>query len=273
MQLPRAITSDLLINSSYSFKPVTGLLELSLNEKAVYASNHPEYVSLVLAEALETIAGESVDIEKVKSLCVGDRQFLMQKLAAYIDDSPVWLTARCNECSELFDFSIRYSELPVKPAGKNFPEVILDTHQGQIKVRVPNGRDQEMIADISDDEQALQKLLGNLIKPLSEAGASFEYTAEAIEDIEKAVEDMSPEIATEVRAECPECQTQSKIALNTERGFGSQLNDLYKEIHELAMHYHWSEQEILSLSRKRRLTYLGLIDQSREMFSVPAEVK
>lgn len=37
------------------------------------------------------------------------------------------------------------------------------------------------------------------------------------------------------------------------------LERLYEEVHHLALHYHWSEAEILRLPRSKRLRYLGLL--------------
>jgi len=34
---------------------------------------------------------------------------------------------------------------------------------------------------------------------------------------------------------------------------------LYEEIHVMALHYHWSEAQILALPRNRRQRYLALI--------------
>ncbi len=265
MQLPGGIVSNGLIQQGFSFKPVTGSLELSLSDQSMLADNHSARISLVLSEALESLAGEPVKLDKVKSLCVGDRQYLMRQLAAHIDDSPMWLTVKCNNCSELFDFSICHSELPVKPAGKNFPESVLETRLGKLKLRVPTGLDQEIVAHIKDDEQSLQQMLECLITPLSDNSRSNQYPADIVDQVEKAIEDMSPEVVTEVLAECPYCQVNNQIPVSPYTCLERPAGDLFKEIHSLALHYHWSEQEILSMPRSRRLTYLGLIDQSRHM--------
>ena len=37
---------------------------------------------------------------------------------------------------------------------------------------------------------------------------------------------------------------------------------IYREVHALALRYHWSEDEILELSRARRRLYLDLIDET-----------
>ena len=162
MLLPGGLVCDGVINQHFSFKPVTGLLELSLSEQFLDVSNHSARISLVLTEALNSLAGEAVNLNMVKSLSVGDRQYLMRKLSAHIDDSPLWLTVKCKDCAELFDLSIKHSELPVKPAGQNFPETIIETSQGKIKVRVPTGEDQEKISAIKDDQESLRTLIAAL---------------------------------------------------------------------------------------------------------------
>jgi len=272
MRLPGGILSEGLINQAFSFKPVTGLLELSLSDKSFHANSHSARVSMVLSEAMESLGGEPVNLDKVKSLCVGDRQFLMRQLAVHIDDSLLWLTVQCYACSELFDFSFRHSELPVKPAGKNFPELVLQTKLGRLKVRVPTGLDQEIIAQADDDQQSLQQLLDCLVTPLSDyrQGNQYpgkHYPAEIVVQVEQAIEDMSPEIVTEVQAQCPFCQADNKIPVSPYNCLERPVGELFKEIHALALHYHWSEQDILALPRSRRLTYLGLIDQSRDLYS------
>ncbi len=42
------------------------------------------------------------------------------------------------------------------------------------------------------------------------------------------------------------------------------LKELYKEVHTLASHYHWSENEILDLTRNKRKEYLELINNEEQ---------
>ncbi|MDH5552786.1 MAG: hypothetical protein OEX82_05580, partial [Nitrosomonas sp.] len=168
IQLPGGIKTDGCLKRDFTFKPVTGLLERELSECAVRAASQPglthaEHVTDILYEALEVLAGEAVTKERVKALSVGDRQFLMRNLAIHIDDAIVWLAAKCGECKESFDVSLRYSELPVKLAGNQFPEACIETNIGQLKVRVPNGLDQEVLAAINSDSEAMHVLLTRLV--------------------------------------------------------------------------------------------------------------
>lgn len=250
IQLPGGIKIENCLKRDFSFKPVTGLLELELSESVVRALHHPdlthsENVTNILCEALEMLAGETVTKERVKALCVGDRQFLMRHLAIHIDDALVWLAAKCGECGESFDVSLRYSELPVKPAGEKFPETYVETNIGQLKVRVPNGKDQEILAVINNDSEAMHVLLKRLVsqacKNSSEVDSTidFDRLSEAqIALIEETVEQMAPEVATEVLAECPNCSVDNRVPVNPYSCMERSGDELFFEIHALASCYH-----------------------------------
>lgn len=283
VQLPGGISIDGSLKRSFRFKPVTGLLELTLSECVMRASRqpgltHPEQVTTVLCETLEMLADEPVSTKQVKALCVGDRQFLMRRLAIHIDDALVWLSAHCGACGESFDVSLRYSELPVKPAGAKFPETIVEIDQGKFKVRVPNGLDQEFIAAIDNDAEATHVLLKRLTslvnKGKNHSGKEIDVSSinkEQIGFIEEVVEQMAPEIATEVLATCPHCDIDNRVPVSPyscmEQAQAQMGRQLYSEVHTLASSYHWSEREILNMPRDRRHMYLGLIDHGHNMNS------
>ena len=283
MQLPGGINTDGYLKRSFCFKPVTGLLELTLSECAMRALRqpgltHPQQVTNVLCETLETLADEPVSKKRVKALCVGDRQFLMRRLAIHIEDAVVWLTTHCGDCDESFDVSLRYSELPVKPAGEKFPETMIEIEQSKFKVRVPNGSDQECIAAIDNEAEATHVLLERLTSPVStgkyrnsKALDVANINKDQIAFIESTVEQMAPEVATEVLATCPHCAIENRVPVSPyacmEQAQTQMGRQLYAEIHTLASNYHWSEHEILAMPRDRRHMYLGLIDHGRHMNS------
>ncbi len=269
MDLPGGISIDGKLRRGFHFKPVTGLLELTLSESTLRAYSHPARVTAVLCETLEDLGGESPSSARVRELSVGDRQFLMRRLAVHIDDRLTWLTANCGECEEPFDISFLHSELPVKSASRDYPETVVETSQGSVLVRVPSGSDQEEIAAIQDVDQAARILLERLIcQPESqELLGAGELNEADITTIETAAEAMAPEIALNLLAQCPYCATENQIPISPYACMEKPVGDLYREIHTLAAHYHWSEREILALPRHRRHTYLSLIDRSRGMNS------
>ena len=144
MSLPGGIRIDGELRRDFRFCPITGELELMLGESAQQADNHVSRVTTVLCRALETLGGAPATAEAVRGLSVGDRQFLLARLAAHINDLPVWLTAPCSHCQEPFDMSYRHADLPVKTAGEDYPRTQVDTSLGSVDVQVPRQRTQRV---------------------------------------------------------------------------------------------------------------------------------
>ena len=263
MSLPGGINVDGELRRDFCFRPVTGELELFLGESAQQANSHPERVTVLLSQALDTIGGVSASMEVVRRLSVGDRQFLMSQLATHIDNQLVWVTTHCAVCEESFDVSYRQSDLPVKKASKDFPQAVVNTSLGDVTVRVPTGADQELVAAAGDDAKALRVLLKCIV--VDAPSDVDQLNTEDITAIEKRVEAMAPEIATELLARCPNCHAENTLELNPYTSLQHWSDKLFTEVHTIASQYHWSEQEILALRRDRRQNYLRLIDQGRGM--------
>ena len=267
MELPGGIRIDGALKRSFHFKPVSGNLEIAVCESASSVDTAPARITAILSEALAELGNQAVSVSRVRELSVGDRQYLMGRLAVHFDDQPVWLTAECGQCHELFDVPMKFAELPVKPAGGDFPETTVMTAHGRLQVRVPTGADQEAIASIADEGKALQLLLQRLVSPV-EPTRDFDAARLNENDvaiIEARVEEMAPETATHLLTRCPNCETENQLPIAHYALLHGQSKDLYAEIHRLASRYHWSESEILALTRTRRQIYLQLIDQSRGM--------
>lgn len=264
MELPGGIRIGQALKRSFRFKPLTGDLELCLSDAALSSETLPARVTAILSEALDELGGKPPSADLARRLSVGDRQFLMQRLAAHIDDAPVWLSTECGECGDLFEISFRQSELPVKPAGGAFPETEVQTSLGKLRVRVPNGADQEAIAAISDDDEALHELLRLILGDHnSRTIDTLKLTPEDIQRVEAVVEAMSAEVATQSQTRCPHCEAETSVAISPYRFLDAPLGQLFSEIHTLAASYHWSERAILALPRARRHIYLRLLDQCR----------
>ena len=86
-----------------------------------------------------------------------------------------------------------------------------------------------------------------------------------IEAIDEALDTASPSVCDQLLVTCPECDCSQRAELDhyTLSGINERL--FYDEIHTLASHYHWSEEAILNLPRKRRRLYLSLINRSAGM--------
>jgi hypothetical protein len=272
MPLPGGIWIEGERHREFRFGPVDGELELLLGESLGTASSHPARVTQVLCQALESLGGMPADPQRVRRLCVGDRQYLMRQLAALLEPGPQWLTTRCRACGELFEISFTHAELPIKPSGEGFPRTRVPTAQGEVWVRCPTGEDQEALAAIPDDGPALEHLLSRLVTAVQDGREirPRELSAADRRAIEVAVEAISPEVATQSQSHCPHCGSSNLVDIGPYACLERTPGSLFEELHTLAMHYHWSEEAILKLPRSRRRTYLGLIDRSRNMHGAEA---
>jgi hypothetical protein len=75
----------------------------------------------------------------------------------------------------------------------------------------------------------------------------------------------SPELDMTLDLECVECGQPFRFVYDAVHAFLGELSAsrpaLLREVHSLAFYYHWSQTEILSLSRGLRREYLALLEQ------------
>ncbi len=271
MMLPGGLWRHDECRRDWSFRTLTGEVELSILDAGRSRGTVPQRVTTVLSAALADLGGAAVHPEAVRALAVADRQYLMRRLAVEIGLEESWFSVTCPACEAEFELPVRHGDLPVKPAGEGYPFATVETSLGTLRFRVPNGADQEAIAGADLDED-LDEARRTLARACSEPPFEGELTNEDLDRIEAALEDVSPEVVTRAQAACPECgkpveaQLDPYICLTAAGRFGD-AGGLFLDIHLLASAYHWSEREILALPRERRRLYLSLVDRSRGMVS------
>jgi hypothetical protein len=266
--LPGGLRDSNVLQRHAEFKPVTGCLEQLIYSSGQALHNLPQRVSEILSHALHSIGNQAVDMTRASSLCVADRQYLMLCLARLMGGDSYWLQGKCKQCHETFDINIKQSELPVQQAGKGYPFVSVDLSGHTLRLRIPTGGDQQTIQDL-ESHQAVKTLLAEClvaITPKSDPRKFIDKLSdEELENIDAALDRVSPSIGTRIQTNCPECQASQVIQLDPYHLVQRPGGELYQDVHRIACHYHWSEQEIMSLPRTRRLLYLGLIDSSQGM--------
>ena len=82
------------------------------------------------------------------------------------------------------------------------------------------------------------------------------------------MEQLAPQLDPEVEALCPHCGRTFSAPLDL-AGFvlteaAGEVQHLRRDVHVLAWHYHWSEGEILAMSRKKRRRYIELLEHELE---------
>jgi hypothetical protein len=79
---------------------------------------------------------------------------------------------------------------------------------------------------------------------------------------ERAMQALAPPFSGEIQGHCPECGAAVRFWFDVQSYVLQELRYeaqfLYEDVHQLASRYHWSEETILSLPRRRRAQYVEM---------------
>ncbi len=248
----------------------------------------PARVTGLLARCLCRLGPfEPVTPEMVRGLLVADRDYLLLVLRHISFGDRVQAVLVCPACAQKMDMDFHIDQVPVEagaPAGVTerlelSPEAscadAAGTRHCRVEFRLPTGEDQEHLAALEGrtESGALDALLDRCLvrlgdmEPVAEPAAAS-LSAQARREIEDCMERRSPRVDLEMDLTCPECGHAFVHWLDFPSLFFAEValrrEQLYREVHLLALHYHWSESEILGLSRGKRRTYLDLVRADRE---------
>jgi len=214
--------------------------------------------------------------EITRSLCIGDRQYLLLRLRILTFGDRLQATVPCPwpDCSQSIDIDFQLSQLPVK-SSEHFIHTVTLPENRIVQFRLPNGADQELLSPLLDQNEAetLTSLLHRCIQKLDDVehpSLALIQTLTPLDrlTIERHMEAAMPGVDLTLQANCPECGRNFLIPFDLQDFFFGELNIsqdlLRREVHYLAYHYHWSEQDILSMSRHKRRHYIEILAEEIE---------
>lgn len=234
-----------------------------------------------------TISPVSEDI--ARRLLVADRHYLLLKLREATFGVHVQATVQCAwaDCSKKVDIDFSLQDIPVRAAPEKGPfhavelsaEAAFRSNTGEeyreVSFRLPNGEDQEQISFlvVEDGAKALTMLLQRCIQrigPLHDPGFDVIrwLSPLARQEIERHMEAVAPQVDLALEVNCPECNREFVAPFDLQEFFLKELEAslklLYREVHYLAYHYHWSEREIMAMPREKRRKYIAVLAEEME---------
>ncbi len=274
-----AWNSEFQVSRDFKFSELNGQLEMQLSESLSELPDAASQVSFVLNHVLLDEHGDTVDSRIIESgMSIGDRQFLIRELAKILGLTQYWYSVECQFCQTRFDFNLDPSQLPVKTANDEYPLAELETSIGLLTIRAPTAEDQIFISHFTDakelpevgalllEKQVSRKLSERLLQTEKDVS---QLTDADIALIESKAEEISPELTQIVQGQCVECHEINNVFIDPYACLPLLAeSNLPVEIHQIASVYHWSEKEILMLSKKRRQHYLKLISQDAGVFGL-----
>jgi hypothetical protein len=191
---------------------------------------------------------------------VGDRIAALLRLYLSHHRGETELSARCSraECGQTFGFVLPVAELASLPPPPERSRVRLADGRS-VTLRRPLGADLRHWRDArpASREAAARAMLNALtVEGRAEPGDE--------EAIAEAMIACDPLAALTVEAECPACGHRQSVAVDLEgfvlAYFARRQQALLHDIHRLASHYGWTEEQALAVPPARRVAYLALID-------------
>lgn len=264
------------------------LVPLSGQEEELLAGSHgrasASLVTRVLSRCVRRIGATSPVSEQVaRELLVADRQVLLLKLREATFGDQVQATFSCPwpDCGNKMDVDFSIRDIPVRESEDKGPayQMMLSPEAAfvddgeiyrEVVFRLPNGGDQEAVSHLIDqnEAQALSALLRRCIQrigPLQNPGGELidGLSPRARMEIEKQMEAVAPQVESTLEACCPECGREFPLPFDVQGFFFGELRTshdlLYREVHYLAYHYHWSEREIMEFPREKRRKYIEVL--------------
>jgi hypothetical protein len=244
-------------------------------------------VTEVLSRCLRRLGEISpVPPEVASQLLVADRHYLLLQLRLATFGQLVRGSLACPwpDCGEWVGIDFSISDVPVTEPPHRAPTHSMTLPAAwtgraeavDVAFRLPNGGDQEELSGLAatNEAEALTLLLSRCIQRIGSDGPAARDQVAALPavaraGIEERMRYLAPRIELTMEAACTGCGRSFAAPFDIHRFFFGELRTdhelLYREVHYLAYHYHWSEQEIMAMTRDKRRTYIDVLADAIEV--------
>jgi hypothetical protein len=230
--------------------------------------------------------------EVARRLLVADRQYLLLQIRRITFGDTVHADLVCPwpDCGAQVSVDFSVSDVPVEESRQRAalhsmtlslaalataPDLDGD---GEICFRLPDGSDQEELSDLlaGNEAEALTRLLCRCVQQLGPYRAPDRERVSGLSapvraEIEDQMRQLAPTVEQSIAAICIGCGRTFLAPFDVQRFLLGELRtdsrSLYEEVHYLAYHYHWSEREIMELTRAKRHTYIDVLADAIEVLN------
>ncbi len=256
-------------------------------------SRRAALVTEVLSRCVRRLGGISpVPPEVTRRLLVADRQYLLLQVRRITFGDAVHADVICPwpDCGVQVSLDFSVSEVPVEAprhrAARHtmtLSDAALATAaelggDGEVCFRLPDGGDQEELSDLLavNEAEALTALLCRCVQRLGpyrppDRERVSGLPAPVRAEIEERMRQVAPRVEQSITAVCVGCGRTFLAPFDVQRFLLGELRTdgrlLYEQVHYLAYHYHWSEREIMEMTRDKRHTYIDVLADAIEVLN------
>lgn len=248
---------------SARLRRITGRDELYIQESADMASPGLQPADLLLQRCVVSLrfepTGEVTDVAPlIGALTLGDREALLLRMRLLNFGNRLNLVVNCPapDCSEPMDVSLTIAEICCAREAEAYEDYTLVAESRPLRFRLPTQADVRAAALSRGDPAAAMAWCCLLNSPSGLSPAELEALGTELSS-------RDPQAEVELELSCPECGHGFTAALHADRMLQSELasrrTDFETGVSLMAMHYHWSEREILDLPISRRRRYVSAL--------------
>ena len=226
-------------------------------------------VTELLSRCVQEIGQYPATRDMIRSLLVGDRDYLLLKLCQISLGNRVQVVLACPDstCGSRMDVDFELDRIPIERRELQ-PFYQMRINDNDISFRLPRGEDQEAasawanVGNGCEMEEIEARVFARCLIS-TDAGQPMDIDSSLRDAVEQEMERLSPKVEFGIDAVCPECVQPFSASFDPASFFVDQIwkahTDFERDIHLLSFYYHWPLADLLSMTRTRRQRYLQLL--------------
>lgn len=230
-------------------------------------SFRPALVTDVLECCTTTAHGKSVDRDFLWTLPVGTRiEWLLRIIAIEgAFEAPLPVRCRNETCGEIVGVDLSLAELlAIQSESSQF--ITVDCGGERLELRKPTGLDQRVWA--TQEFPTERAAIESMVQALCDKTDALALDDESLFAIDQSMQEQDGLVNFSLEMICPCCESNTQLDMDLQEFGLERLQQaqqrLLTTVHQLAKHYHWTEDEIFSVPSWRRNHYLKLLAKEQE---------
>jgi hypothetical protein len=221
---------------------------------------------VALLERITSFEGADAAAASVlKKLSLGDRASLLLTARKLMIGDTLSCATGCQSCGKAMSLDISADAIIQEEPAEPRMDYELEASGFSLRVRPLTAEDQDaLVTKKISGPDALAQELARACIVRSESTLPETLPESLLEAISLRLEEIDPLSDINLNLLCPECGYPFQASLPVEEfvlgELGMRGDQLEREVHWLAFHYHWSEGEILSLPAAKRKRYVELVN-------------
>jgi hypothetical protein len=207
-------------------------------------------------------------IDALAHFSIGQRDTLLLTLHERIFGPRLASLAICSGCGEQLELAFDAADIRAAPEVEPDEAMWLSIGDYEVRFRLPNSLDLAAVAGSSDPCATRTRLLERCTLAArhgDEATSADQLPGEVVAAMVEQMAKVDPQADIRLRLTCPECGQQWQATLDVLSYVWTELDAwahrMLREVHVLALAYHWREVDILAMSPWRRRYYLEMVQE------------